>query len=210
MKIVNRNICLNHFFYFNKLLKFVSYRGLSLPDIKKNQRLIFSNSKHVLLVKNYVYFDFYRQLFFIYKLRRIIKHILVLNGKFGIFNKFKELGVFLQNLSASHNQLYFKYNQKFLCDFFFFKKNVKIVTNFNFNYIDRLSFLILFIDNTNNLLVRRKLVDFSRRHLPVLYLSPTFINNSYFLPCSSNSRNAYFWCFIIFRLIFVEQYSLTS
>ena len=181
------------FLNYTKLLKFTCYRGI--PYYLK-QRKCFSNfnCKNIIFSKNFIFFDYYIFLIFLYKLRSVVKNIVVKRGKFVFINKHIPLMNILRLLIPLQNQLYFNFDKSLFTNVLFVKKFIfkGILLNKAFLYYKKKSFVILLLNRVHRLQEFSKLQELRRFNIPVFFLSQEQYLSEYFVPTFGNIRCSYF------------------
>lgn len=189
---------LQHKFYFkyNKLLKFNAYMGISV----NKQRLSSMKFKSLGVYNNAtLYYDFYTILIFLYKLRRIIKCILINTGNFIFFNESYKLKEVINMLVLNNNQRYFNFNKNLFKNFINMRSVIKIYVNEQVIRIQPKSFanlnlnsFAIILDKNNNFFAKKKTLCLHKYNIPILYLSQDMPGCFYYVPTSPNIRSVYY------------------
>ena len=188
----------NNFFKYSKLFKFNCYTNITSFYSKQGKIQINSLAQNVLLYKSYLYYDFFFFVFFVYKLRAIIKNIIFYNGKFVFINDFFNILSFFKNFVYLNNQFYFNFHKGLFSSIMYSKKFLKKELGFS-NFLDyfflydfNISFILLFLGD-DSFLNRDRIFFFRQNNLPILHLSfNNKVYNDYCMPIFQNNRSVYF------------------
>ena len=195
-----------NFLNYTKLIKFTCYRGV--PYYLKQRKFLYNfNCKNIIFSKNFIFFDYYIFLIFLYKLRSVIQSIVKKNGRFVFINKHIPLINILKQLIPFQNQLYFNFDKSLFTNVLFIKKFILkgILVNKSFLYYKKISFVILLLNRVHHIQEFSKLQELRRFNTPLFFLSQEQYLNDYFVPTFGSIRCSYFWSFILLKIIFEEN-----
>lgn len=187
------------------MLKFSCYRSYAI--LKQRYWKNIYNFKNVVFYKQYVYFDIYRLLVFIKKLRITIKQVIQKQGKFFIFSENWAISNFIRSWSFKLNQFSYVFHKNLFSSTFYLHNffNIKDHTNlWDLTLLSahgNLGFIVLLLETNHNLYQNKVLTSFKLQGYPTLYISQDGFSSDYFLPSFSNLKSNYYWLFAVLNLV---------